>query len=85
MGCANLPSVITRGVGAPHPCPLGVGGKLPLPLYADVRLHIPMAHIMAGRGCGGCRTKVDFRPKCKRKRVAADASAHDAAACCSTD
>ena len=34
----------SKGVGAPHQCPLGVGTKLPLPLYADVRLHIPMTH-----------------------------------------
>ena len=36
MGCANLPS---KGVGAPHQCPLGVGSKLSLLLDADVCTH----------------------------------------------
>ena len=39
MGCSDPPS---RGVGAPHQCPLGsVASYL---IYADVRLHIPMTH-----------------------------------------
>ena len=33
MGCTDP---LRRGVGAPHPCPLRVGGKLPLLLDADV-------------------------------------------------
>ena len=39
MGYADPPSV-------PHQRRLGVGSKLPLPLYADVRLRIPMTHLI---------------------------------------
>ena len=47
MGCTDPLS--SRGVGAPHQCPLGVGSKLPLPLDADVHTYILMTqHIPLG-------------------------------------